>query len=54
MNEMNSMSVHTVACLAEIMCRVVDRMSKRPLTDAEKVSKVTQAIDPKALEGVTA
>ena len=47
----DSTSVHVTSCLAEILCRVVDRLSKFPLTDEQKIAKVTAAINPVVVEG---
>lgn len=43
--------VLVVACLAEILGRVVERLSAEPLSDKDKVAKVTAAINPVAVGG---
>lgn len=51
MKKVDSTSVHTVAILAEILCRFVDKVSKSPVSDEKKVAKVTAAIEPTIVEG---
>lgn len=51
MKNIDGTSVHATACLAEILCRVLDRMTKVPMKDEQKVAKVTAAINPEAVEG---